>query len=316
MERSAVCDLHWTKQAFMIGRDFFLPKWARSHALVPTPIVVNNNSLRIFSSFVDSEFIGRIAWIDLDYNGETFKVREVSQIPYLEVGDESSFSEFGTGLGCFWPRENPEYLAYIGFSRPLGFKFKAFSGLKKVEITGVEGYKANIDVWLGGDKLGKTIVGIHDLIEINGLIYGFVSFGDDFEIIDQKPYPKYQVGLIGGSRLEELELISKMILPIPKDVYRMGRPRAEITKRGIEVLVTAGTTDGRYFPLAYYSNDLKEWTAQSLESFRNTCLPQFDDKQQCYLSRFSFQNKEFIVYNGNDMGRFGFGIATATNSSS
>jgi hypothetical protein len=303
MERPAVCDLQWTKQAFLIGRDFLLPRWARSHTLVPTPIVINNNSLRIFSSFVDSEFIGRIAWIDLDYNGETFKIREVSQIPYLEVGDESSFSEFGTGLGCFWPRENPA-----------GFKFKAFSGLKRVRIKGVEGYKANIDTWLGGDNLGKTIVGIHDLIDINGLIYGFVSFGDDFEIIDQKPYPRYQVGLIGGSRITELELISKRILPIPKDVYRMGRPRAEITKRGIEVLVTAGTTDGRYYPMAYYSNDLKEWTERSLESFWRTSLAQFDDKQQCYLSRFSLQNKEFIVYNGNDMGRFGFGIATSADS--
>jgi hypothetical protein len=43
-------------------------------------------------------------------------------------------------------------------------------------------------------------------------------------------------------------------------------------------------------------------------------VPGFDDKQHCYLSRFSIQGKEFIVYNGNDMGRFGFGIATATSS--
>jgi hypothetical protein len=313
MERPAACDLYWTKQTFIIGRDFVLPKWACSHTLVPTPIIVDDNTVRIFSSFVDSDFVGRIAWIDMDYNGETFEVKEVSQLPYLEVGDKNSFSEFGTGLGCFWPRESPEYLAYIGFSRPPGFKFKAFSGLKKVGVAAVEGYTANIDTWLGGDKLGKSIVGIHDLIEINGFIYGFVSFGDDFEIINQKPYPKYQVGLMGGFQLKELELISKRILPIPKNVYRMGRPRAEMTRRGIELLVTAGTTDGRYFPLAYYSNDLKVWTEERLESFRQTCVPGFDDKQQCYLSRFSIQGKEFIVYNGNDMGRFGFGIATATS---
>lgn len=311
MEREAVCQLSWRKQAFHVGIDFHLPKWAESHTLVPTPLVLGEKKVRIFASFLDSFFVGRIGWIDLEYDDDFFKVQQVSEEPFLDTGAKGSFSEYGTGLGCFWPREKPEHISFVGFSRPPGYKFKAFSGLEKIENLSTFQKIADSESWLGGDTFGKTIVGLHDLIEIDRTIYGFVSLGDDFQIIDGRPFPRYQVGLLSGTDLENLILVSKNILPVPRDVYRMGRPRVELTNRGVEILVTVGTFDGRYFPMAFYSEDLKTWREESIESFCSVIVPNFDNLQQCYLSRFSLQNKEFIVYNGNDMGRYGFGIAAA-----
>jgi hypothetical protein len=311
MEKLAVTKYEWEKRAFLLGVDFILPGWGLSHALVPTPVVQDENNVRIFASFLDSNSIGRIGWVDLFYDGVNFTIKAVSQEPFLNVGPEGSFSEYGTGLGCFWPRENPEILSFIGFSRPPGFKFKAFSGIEPLSNIDSFSKSATEKTWLKGDYFGKTIVGVHDLIEIDGVIYGFVSLGNDFEIIQGKPYPKYQVGLFSGRTLEKLDLVAPNILPLPENVYRMGRPRVELTDWGVEIIVTAGTTDGRYFPIVFYSNDLKKWKMCELNSFSANSIRGFDDKQQCYLSRFSIQDKDFIVYNGNEMGRYGFGIATS-----
>jgi hypothetical protein len=303
--------LQWEKTSFIQGVDYQSPKFGTSHALVPTPLILTEDVVRIYCSFVDQNFIGRIGWVDLQFKGKGFKVIDVSKDPFLDVGMTNSFSAYGTGLGAFWPKNRPDYLFYIGFNRPKNVKFHAFTGLVTIPSKDFGGVNSELEPFLGPAPGYSTIVGLHDLVESQGKLIAFVSLGDDFLRIDGKELPKYQVGIAVGTSVNDLVIKQKSILSVDKDVYRLGRPRIEVTTDGYELLVTAGNLRGEYFPLAYYSHDLSNWERRDLKSFTETVIPRFDDAQQCYLTRFNMLGHQFIAYNGNQMGRYGFGIAKA-----
>jgi hypothetical protein len=288
------------------------PNWGESHALVPSPVVLSELKVRIYCSFIDSQFRGRIGFADIEVIKDTPQVVEVGKVPTLDLGESGSFSQYGVGLGTFWPNEVGGDLYFVGFDRPAGFKFKAFSGKAIYDEASMTYKHSSQGAVFGPECGGATIVGVHDIFQNGDSMHALVSIGSGFQIIDGKEFPKYQVHLASGKDLESLAISPQPIISAEYPVYRIGRPRIYQTSKGFEILVTAGDLAGNYLPRVFYSKDLQDWREGSCESFTRSTLLNFDDQHQCYLSRFSLSGDEYIVYNGNRMGINGFGIAKGT----
>jgi hypothetical protein len=299
----------WTKFGLTYDASAHNPTWGLTHALVPTPLVIDPNHVAIYSSFIDHEFRGRIGRVDIRVDNGHPEVLDVSRNPILDLGIAGSFSQYGVGMGAFWPNQVNCDLYFVAFDRPAGFKFKAFTGKARFNSTNQRYEHVSDKPEFGPEMGGQTIVGVHDIFEHQGLMHVLVSIGSGFERINGKNFPQYQVHLASGTDLEHLEISDKPIIEAKSPTYRIGRPRITKTTEGFEVLVTAGKLDGSYLPEVYYSRDLVDWTRGSVESFVSKQVIDFDDKHQCYLSRFTLNGEEWIVYNGNNMGISGFGLA-------
>jgi hypothetical protein len=299
----------WTKFGLTYDVSAHNPHWGLTHALVPTPQVITSNQVAIYASFIDQEFRGRIGRVDIRIDNGLPEVFKVSPDPILDLGVEGSFSQYGVGMGAFWPNQINGDLYFVAFDRPKGFKFKAFTGKATFNSSTKQYEHVSDKPKFGPEMGGETIVGVHDIFEYQGLMHVLVSIGSGFEQINGKDFPQYQVHLASGPNLENLKISDKPIIEAKTPIYRIGRPRITKTTKGFEILVTAGSLDGSYLPEAYYSPDLINWTRGSVESFVSKQIFDFDDKQQCYLSRFTINREEWIVYNGNHMGISGFGFA-------
>ena len=299
----------WTKFGLTYDSTRHNPTWGRTHALVPTPQVISSNEVAIYSSFIDQDFRGRIGRVNIGFNRGYPEVIDINHEPILNIGVEGSFSQYGVGMGTFWPNQEYGDLYFVAFDRPKGFKFKAFTGRAIFDLSSKKYVQVSEVPKFGPELGGRTIVGVHDIFQHDGLIHILVSIGSGFEIINGKEYPQYEVHLASGSDLEHIEISNKPIIEARYPVYRIGRPRITKITNGFEILVTAGTINGTYLPESYYSLNLKEWTKGSVESFTSTHIKDFDDQHQCYLSRFTLDGEEWIVYNGNKMGLGGFGFA-------
>jgi hypothetical protein len=271
--------------------------------------VVTPSQVAIFCSFIDQEFRGRIGRVDIGFEKGYPEVVDVKQNPILDLGVKGSFSQYGVGMGAFWPNQVNGELYFVAFDRPKGFKFKAFTGKARFDVSSQQYVHTSDTPKFGPEMGGRTIVGVHDIFEHDGLTHILVSIGSGFERINGKEYPQYQVHLASGTDLEHLEISDKPIIEAISPTYRIGRPRITKIHDGFEILVTAGTLDGSYLPEAYYSPNLSEWTKGSVKSFVSQQIKDFDDLHQCYLSRFNINGEEWIVYNGNHMGIDGFGFA-------
>ena len=51
--------------------------WAKSHAMLPTPLDMGDGRLRIYVAFVDENTVGRIGYVDVDARDPS-RVLEVS----------------------------------------------------------------------------------------------------------------------------------------------------------------------------------------------------------------------------------------------
>lgn len=102
--------------------------WASHTALTPTPIVLDNGSLRVYAGFRDDAGVSRIGWADLDPADPT-RVIGWSREPALDVGRPGCFDDNGVILGDVVLTGNRLRMYYVGFQLVAGGKFLAFTGV-------------------------------------------------------------------------------------------------------------------------------------------------------------------------------------------
>ena len=70
------------------------------------------------------------------------------------------------------------------------------------------------------------------------------------------------------------------------------------------------TNPQRAYRLGYaYSFDLIEWTRDDENAGIERSKDGWDSEMMCYPFLFSDENKNYLLYNGNAFGRYGFGLA-------
>ncbi|MGB7483606.1 hypothetical protein [Castellaniella ginsengisoli] len=70
------------------------------------------------------------------------------------------------------------------------------------------------------------------------------------------------------------------------------------------------TDSSRGYRIGYaYSTDLKNWTRDDEAAGINVSVTGWDAEMQCYPHVFECDGQVYLLYNGNDFGRYGFGLA-------
>ena len=65
----------------------------------------------------------------------------------------------------------------------------------------------------------------------------------------------------------------------------------------------------RGYQLGYaYSDDLKKWNRDDELGKVHTNEGEWDSDMMCYPHLFECDSKVFLLYNGNEFGKFGFGV--------
>ena len=75
--------------------------WKESSALTPTAFLLNENIIRVYASFRDTQGVGRIGYVDLDA-----KILKISDRPVLDIGKDDN----GVILGDLIRVENKIYM--------------------------------------------------------------------------------------------------------------------------------------------------------------------------------------------------------------
>ena len=60
-----------------------------------------------------------------------------------------------------------------------------------------------------------------------------------------------------------------------------------------------------------FSDDLINWTRDDEHAGIDVSADGWDSEMQCYPSVFACDRKTYLLYNGNEFGRLGFGLAVA-----
>ena len=91
--------------------------------------------------------------------------------------------------------------------------------------------------------------------------------------------------------------------------YRIGRPRVDKVEGMYRMFYTKGDIQGNYLPGYAESEDGVNWVRKDSNSGILLANSGWDSRTLCYPALITYKEKTYMFYNGNDMGKDGFGYA-------
>lgn len=289
-------------------------EWMHNSCLTPTPVFLKSkNIIRVFSSIRDKDGVGRIGYTDLNADNPT-EVVNISMTPALDIGRLGAFDDNGVILGDFLIHNNNMYLYYVGFQLVQKAKFLAFTGCAISDKNAEHFTRLSDAPVLDRDSQSLYINAIHSIFydERRQKIRAWTGSGDGWDFINGKPFPSYTIRCFDTEDLVTFTPTNVHGFDFNGDEYRIGRPRVYQTKQGYLMLYTKGTTSGEYICEMAESIDGFTWYRSRHGLGIDLSSSGWDSKHLCYPVLLRVHGEIYMFYNGNDMGKDGFGIARLT----
>ena len=236
--------MRWVKKGFIYGPDEKIP-WAKDTALTPTPILLNEETIRVYAGFRDELGLSRIGFVDVDSSFPNI-VKRVSDHPALNIGVNGMFDDNGVILGDVIRVNDDIRMYYVGFQLVSKVKFLAFSGLAISKDGGdtFERY-SNVPI-LDRTNDSLFIRAIHSVVKIEDQFHIWYASGNGWELINGIPYPQYRIRHAISNDGLKISTEGEVCIDVENLEYRIGRPRVFQLNNKFFMHYTRGTTDGQY----------------------------------------------------------------------
>ncbi|MCK1545764.1 hypothetical protein IVA98_19265 [Bradyrhizobium sp. 160] len=304
----------WEKEGltFRIS-DHGVGSWMANSALTPTPMRLDDETIRVYAGFRDGAGVSRIGYVDVLADAPA-KIVRVSHRPVLDIGRDGCFDDNGVILGDVVPTADGIYMFYVGFQLVAKAKFLAFTGLAK-SSNGGESFTRLSEAPILDRGPGQTTIGaVHSVMFERGLWKIWFACGDGWQYIGGKPYPQYHIRYVETPDLLAVPRLGHDCLKPQGDEYRIGRPRVYRVGGQFVMYFTYGTTSGDYLPGIAYSLDGRNWVRKDQDVGISLSASGWDSRTLCYPALIQHRDNVLMFYNGNDMGVEGFGVARSSGT--
>lgn len=297
----------WIKKGLIYAPDSRMP-WAQHSALTPTPFRLNDSVIRVFAGFRDSKGVSRIGFVDVDAANPS-RILAVSENPVLDTGKAGCFDDNGVILGDLVRHDGKVLMYYVGFQLVANVKFLAFTGLAISTDGGTTFHRQSEAPVLDRADEGLYFRAIHSVLIENGVWKCWYGVGSAWSPIKGTDYPRYTTRYIESPDGVHFPNDGQICLNYQNDEYRLGRPRVQRTASGYRMYYTAGTLRGTYLPGYAESPDGVRWKRMDDRVGIAPSPTGWDSKALSYTAPIAVKGREYLFYNGNDMGKTGFGYA-------
>ncbi|CDZ78808.1 hypothetical protein BN59_03122 [Legionella massiliensis] len=300
--------MRWRKLGQIFQQDG-AQSWRANSALTPTPVLLNEETIRVYAGFRDQEGISRIGYVDLDSANPSI-VKAVAKEPVLDIGRPGCFDDNGVILGDIINHNGCWRMYYVGFQLVKRAKFLAFTGVAESKDQGESFTRLSEAPVLDRAAGATTIRAIHSARYEQGRWRIWYAAGNDWQDIKGTAYPRYNIWYTESQDGLCFNQASSLCIDVQDEEYRIGRPSVYHHEGLYYMFYTRGSTSGEdYYPGLALSTDGCNWQRQDGDFGLPLSSTGFDSIHLCYPRLLAVQNKTYCVYNGNNMGAEGFGLA-------
>ncbi|GJH02904.1 hypothetical protein [Paraburkholderia terrae] len=287
-------------------------KWAATHAMVPTPVVLDDDTIRVFVTFCDENFIGRPGYVDVDAH-DPKRVLRVSTEPLMDIGATGTFDDNGV-LACSVVRldDSRFYMYYAGFELGVKVRYKLFTGLAASEDGGESFQRVRHTPVLDRSETEMTFRGGPFALRAHDCFRLWYVSGSEWEEIDGKPMPVYVLKYLESADGIEWGKEGRVVLDLTgDDEHGFGRPWVTIGADGrYRLFYSIRRRSLRAYRLGYAeSDDGLNWTRMDEAMNLDVTSGEFDSDAIMYSAVVSVHGRTYCFYNGNQFGRDGFAVA-------
>ena len=266
----------------------------------------------------NGKYISHIAFVDM--HKDLRNVIRVSEHTTIPLGDLGCFDEHGIFPMSVIRHENKVYGYTCGWSRRVSVSVETAIGLAVSRDDGLTFERVGKGPVLTASPHEPFLVGDGFVKMINDKFHMWYIFGTGWRKFsaDAPPDRTYKIGHAESS--DGINWVKEEARQIIVD--RLGAHESQALPTVIEI-------DGRHHMFFCYrqsfdfrsnrvrgyrighawSDDLENWTRDDEDPLLNVTSGNWDSDMLCYPHAFECDGTVYLLYNGNEFGRYGFGLA-------
>lgn len=298
----------WNK----IGRIFdpsVLEPYGYSFSSVPFVNSITKNHIEIYFSSRDNSNKSHLLSATFNINNN-FSLLEFNPTPLLSPGGLGEFDEHGV-MGCHsMDIEGSKYLYYIGWNLGVTTPFRNSIGLAKYSNNQwVKKFKGPL---LDRSIYDACFVASNDIIKIKDQYVMYYLSCDSWENINDKLTHKYNIKI--ATSLDGIKWERNGDIAID---YQNSYEYAFSTPRVIKDLDTykmwysyRASKENNTYRIGYSESlDGFNWVRKDCVQSLTPSIQGWDSEMVCYPFIFKLDNSIYMLYNGNQYGQTGIGLA-------
>lgn len=300
-------------------KDLTVESWMHEFAQSPS-VVIEESYVRVFfcsrpAPGPDGQYLSFVSYIDLDRDN-LLNIRRVCQQPVLTLGKYGTFDEFGTYPVSVIRDGNAIRAYYAGWTRCESVPFNAAIGLAISNDGGESFQRLGDGPVLSYSPDEPFLLGSPRIRRFGGRWQLWYVAGKEWLMTDGKPEPVYKIRTASsdngidwvkhGKDLIADKLGAHECQACPDVSYRNGRYHMFFSYRDIRNY--KGREGG--YRIGYASSpDMVNW--QRNDDLVDIRLSEtgWDSEMVNYPHVFELDGATYMLYQGNGMGRAGFGLA-------
>jgi sucrose-6-phosphate hydrolase SacC (GH32 family) len=297
--------------------------WLKEFAQAPS-VLIFENFIRVYFSCrppadINGQYVSYSSYVDLNRNN-LFDIINIGEQPILELGELGAFDEFGIYPVSVIKEGNRIHAYYGGWTRCESVPFNVAIGyavsydegktFKKIGTGPILSYSVDEPFILSGPKIRKFA----------DKWYLWYIAGKKWVLDNGKPEPVYKIRLAISNNGIEWTKINKDIIKSrieeneaqasPDVFFYNGKYHMFFCYRNS---LNYRNRDGGYRIGYAYSYDLINWIRNDDYTGIDVSPKGWDSEMISYPHVFELDNDIYMFYLGNQVGKYGFGIAKLKN---
>jgi hypothetical protein len=289
--------------------------WMASHAYLPTPHALDEETLRVYVAFLDSDRIGRVGFVDVDA-ADPLRVLRVSARPALDVGAEGTFEAHGVTPSTVVADGATLRLYYFGWQRTSDVPYLLFAGLAMSDDGGetfTRVSEAPILPPVEGERVCRSAPSV---VRLPGYWRAWYVAGDAWTDVDGRLLPTYEIRTVSSP--DGLRWDGSGRTDIARagddDEFGIGRPFVSAGDEGFRMWYSVRSRSRSYRIGFASSSDGAAWTRRDDEAGIDVSASGWDSEMVCFGAVHQTGHGTYLFYNGNRYGETGFGVAELIGS--
>lgn len=303
--------MRWRKLGVVWRADGQQP-WAISHATIPTPLVIDEQTIRVFVSCLDDKGRGRPTYVDVAANDPT-RILGGASGPLLELGEPGAFDDNGVvATSVVQVEPDTLYMYYAGFELCTHIRYRIFTGLAISRDAGRTFTRySRVPILDRTDSERFFRCGSFVVFD-EGVFKLWYIAGSEWITINGKSLPVYDLRYQVSKDGIHWEATGQRSMEISgEDEHGFGRPW--VVRRGsqdYQLYYSIRRKSLAAYRLGYAeSADGVNWVRKDESLGLDVSPGEFDSAAIMYSSVVTVNGRKFCFYNGNDFGAQGFGVA-------
>ena len=295
--------------------------WLKEFAQAPATLIFDE-FVRVYFSCRppadgNGQYVSYSAYVDLD-RADLFHIRGVAERPILDLGGLGEFDEFGTYPVSVIRHGDDVRAYYGGWTRCESVPFNVAIGVATSRDQGITFTKLGRGPVLGYSLSEPFVLSGPKIRRFNDLWYLWYIAGRKWKLVEEKPEPVYKIRMATSddgvhwvkmnkdlieSRIEEDEAQAS-----PDVFYANGRYHMLFCYRRS----THFRTRENGYRIGYaYSSNLVDWVRDDTKAGIDVSEQGWDAQMISYPHVFELDGQTYLAYLGDEVGRYGFGLAVA-----